>query len=76
MIPDEVYQQLRTLAEAQGQTPESLIEGWAAEHAAHHRTFYSEEAFMRGLGMDEEDIAWVEAQPIEADPSEYADADV
>jgi uncharacterized protein (DUF433 family) len=36
-------------------------------------TFHSEEEFMRGLGMDEEDIAWVEAQPIEADPPEYAD---
>jgi predicted transcriptional regulator len=68
-IPDEVYQQLRALAEAQGQTPERLIEGWVAEHAAHRRTFHSEEEFMRGLGMNEEDIAWVEAQPINEDPT-------
>ena len=75
-LPDEVYQQLRAMAEARGQTPESLIAGWVTEHAAHRRTFHSEEEFMRGLGMDDEDIAWVEAQPIEADPSEYTDADV
>lgn len=75
-LPDEIYLQLRALAVAQGQTPEGLVAGWVTEHAAHRRTFHSEVEFMRGLGMDDEDIAWVEAQPIEADPSEYEDADV
>jgi hypothetical protein len=75
-LPDDLYQQLRALAEAQGQTPEDVIAGWVIEHAAHRRTFHSEEEFMRGLGMDDEDSAWVEAQPIDADPSDYEDADV
>ncbi len=75
-LPDAVYQTLERLAKAQGQTPEDLIATWVIEQeqAQGRRTFYSDEEFMRALGMSDEDIAWVEAQPIEADPSEYPDS--
>ncbi|HEY7346928.1 MAG TPA: hypothetical protein VH599_01320 [Ktedonobacterales bacterium] len=77
-LPDAVYQTLERLAKAQGQTPEDLIAAWVneQEQTRERRTFHSDEEFMRALGMDDDDIAWVEAQPIEADPSEYTDADV
>ncbi len=41
-----------------------------------HPIFFDEEAWMRHLGMPEEDIAWVMAQPTEPEPDEeYIDAD-
>ena len=75
-LPDAVYQTLERLAKARGQTPEDLIATWVVEQeqAQGRRTFYSDEAFMRALGMSEERIARIMASPVEADPSEYDDA--
>lgn len=77
-LPDAVYQTLERLAKAQGQTPEDLIVTWVHEQkqARERRTFHSDEEFMRALGVSEERIARIMAQPVEADPSEYDDAEV
>jgi len=63
-IPDEVYQQLRALAEVQGQTPESLVAALVDQATRErardplkeprHQTF---EEFFYDLGMTDEQIA-------------------
>ena len=80
IVSDEVYQKLRALADAQGQTPESLI-ATLIEQAKQDKfrpsghISYSDEEWMHYLGMSEEDIAWVQAQPVEPEPGEeYRDA--
>ncbi len=74
-ISTEVYEQLVALAQAHGQTPEAalaaLVEQQALEESMHStgHISYSDEEWMRHLGMTDEDIAWVEAQPLQNDPA-------
>jgi hypothetical protein len=61
-ISDEVHQQLRMLADAQGQTLESLIAGLIEQakqgkfRSSGHIS-YSDEEWMRHLGMSEDDMS-------------------
>lgn len=73
-ISDKVYQRLQTLAQERGQTPEALLEALLNEHEQPERQiFHNLEEMMRASGMSEEDIAWVQAQPVELESGdEYA----
>ena len=79
-ISDQVYQRLEALAQERGQTPEAFLEALLTEQEKHQpeqEVFDSLEAMMRASGMSEEDIAWVQAQPVELEPGdEYERADI
>jgi predicted transcriptional regulator len=79
-LSEQVYQRLQTLAQQRGQTPEDVIESLLTEQETRQpqpEMFSSLEEMMRASGMSEEDIAWVEAQPIELEPGdEYERADL
>lgn len=76
-ISDQSYQKLQALAQEQGQTPETLIESWVTAHGAQHQVYHSEEEFMQALGMSEERIARIMAEPVEPEPGEeYEHADL
>lgn len=71
-ISDQVYQRLEALAQERGQTPEALLESLLdeQEQQPEQEIFHSLEALMRASGMSEEDIAWVQAQPVELEPGD------
>ncbi|HEY7123129.1 MAG TPA: hypothetical protein VH540_04200 [Ktedonobacterales bacterium] len=74
-IPDDVYTRLVRLAQATGQKPETLLDALVTQAEQDHfkptgHISYSDEEWMRHLGMDEEDIAWVQAQPVDLEPGE------
>jgi hypothetical protein len=83
---DETYQHLEKLAQHLGKPlpeviadladrGESLLIGDTSSPVG--KVFYSDEEFMRGLGMSEESIARVMAAPVEPEPGEeYLDADL
>ena len=77
-ISDQVYQRLEALAQERGQTPEALLEALLKEQEQPERQiFHNLEEMMRASGMSEEDIAWVQAQPVELEPGdEYERADI
>ncbi|HEY7123141.1 MAG TPA: hypothetical protein VH540_04260 [Ktedonobacterales bacterium] len=79
-LSESVYQRLQAVAEQRGQTPEDVIESLLNELEARPpqpEVFSSLEEMMRASGMSEEDIAWVEAQPVELEPGdEYEHADL
>ncbi len=65
-ISDDLYERLLSLAQEQGQTPEDLIAALITQ--AEQQRFrpadylsYSDEEWMRLLGMSDEDIAWMQA---------------
>lgn len=74
-ISDETYHALETLAQRQGQTPESLIETWVTqqippdvERDPHTDPRYeSFDEFFLGLGMTEDEIRAAEADAGNAD---------
>lgn len=74
-ISDQVYQRLQALAQQRGQTPEALLEALLnhQETQPEREVFHNLEEMMRASGMSEEDIAWVQAQPVELESGdEYA----
>jgi predicted transcriptional regulator len=78
-ISDQVYQRLQMLAQQRRQTPEALLEALLSEQEQQpeRQIFHNLEEMMRANGMSEEDIAWVQAQPVElASDDEYERADV
>ena len=79
-ISEQIYQRLQTLAQQRGQTPEALLEALLSEQEKQQperQIFHNLEEMMRASGMSEEDIAWVQAQPVELAPGdEYERADV
>ncbi len=79
-LSEHVYQRLEALAQQRGQTLEDVIESLLNELEARppqREMFSSLEEMMRASGMSEEDIAWVEAQPVELEPGdEYERADL
>ena len=79
-ISDQIYQRLQALAQQRGQTPEVVLESLLSEQETRQperQVFDGLEAMMRANGMSEEDIAWVQAQPVELEPGdEYDHADV
>lgn len=79
-ISDQTYQRLQALAHRRGQSLDAVLESLLNEQEAHQperQIFYNLEEMMRASGMSEEDIAWVEAQPVELEAGdEYERADV
>ena len=69
-ISEQTYQKLQHLAQQQGKTPEALIEIWVREHEPPRHIYQSEELLMRALGLSDEDIASVLAEPVEPEPGE------
>lgn len=56
-ISDTAYETLKRIAERQGQSPESVVEGWiAATSPGDNRPRYETEDWFRHLGMSEEEI--------------------
>jgi DNA/RNA-binding domain of Phe-tRNA-synthetase-like protein len=65
-LSDAAFHTLEAIASEQGQTPEALIEAWAAQQAQTRRSadrdphtdphYENYEEFFRGLGMSEEEI--------------------
>ena len=76
-ISDRSYQKLQALAQEQGQIPAALMESWVNEHKTQRQIYSTEEEFMRALGMSEERIARIMAEPVEPEPGEeYEHADI
>ena len=74
-VSDETYRTLETLAQQQGQTPETLIEAWVTQQRApsgerdpHTDPRYENfDEFFLGLGMTEDEIRAAEAKAGNAD---------
>ena len=70
-ISEQTYHKLQHLAHQQGKTPEALIETWVEEQQEPQRLIYqSEEELLGALGLSEEDIASVLAEPVAPEPGE------
>lgn len=69
-ISEQTYQKLQHLAQQQGKTPEALIETWVEDQEPQRAIYQSEEELMHALGLSEEDIASVMAEPVEPEPGE------
>jgi hypothetical protein len=74
-ISEQAYQKLQHLAQQKGKTPEALIETWVEEQESASHIYQSEEALMRALGLSEEDIVSVMAEPVEPEPGEEYETD-
>lgn len=85
-VSDETYQHLEKLAQHLGKPLPEVVADLAdrgesllmeTNSSPVGKVFYSDEEFMRALGMSEESIARVMAAPTEPEPGEeYVDADL
>ncbi len=75
-ISEQAYQNLLTLAQKQGQTPEEALESLLSIEDDPGKVYNDLDAFFRSLGLSQEALDRINNQSDEADPGEYEHADL
>ena len=75
-ISERAFQNLLTLAQKQGRTPEEVLESLLGIEDDPGKVYDNLDDFFHSLGLSQEAIDRVNSQPDEADPSEYEHADL
>lgn len=71
-ISERAYQKLQALAKQRGEAPEEVLEDLLGIEDDAGKIYDTLDDFFRSLGLSQQAIDRVNAQPDDADPSEYA----
>lgn len=75
-LSERAYQNLLTLAQRQGQTPEEVLEALLGIEDDPGKIYDNLDDFFRSLGLGQEALDRINSQPDKVDPSEYEHADL